>query len=229
MVVLPIRTQNRQIGIDLRNHQLTLLQHIPVQMGRRDAPAHPAVFIRRCARNHRHPRMPCTDPGAVFAQVGRHKMNVSLGNQGPVPREEVHIIFHQIPVLRLEQHGVGGGKQAVQLNLPAAFPQTACQRRIHRITASWQHRHCHSIAAVNLCRSLLRADAQSAYCCRQSPVPARRPRRTGLISVVVMVASRIARYFDCTPERFAPQEQAVPLPKDWRRHRQRSRRTLLNR
>ena len=123
----PVAFDIGHVGMDLRQHQLALLQKPPVQAGAPDGPAHPAVLIRRRAGEHRRPGMPGEEPVRRLAQMGGHIVDVAHGGQGPLHAEKVGVIGHMVRALRRQQPGARGNEVGVHLNVTPLCPQALSQ------------------------------------------------------------------------------------------------------
>lgn len=114
--------------------------------------------------------MPGGHPGPGLTQVGRHKVHIPLGDQGPVSGKEIHIVFHQVPVLRAQQRRVRGSKEGVELNVSANAAQTLRQGFIHGIGPVGPAGGNHRISVPHQLRCLGRR--HPARLVIPSPVPA---------------------------------------------------------
>ena len=151
--------------MDLHQHQLALLQHPPVQQRAPDGAAHPAVFIRRRAGQHRHPGMAGRQPGRRLAQIHRREEDIPLAHPGPFLAEKVGVVGHMLRALRRQKTASLGSEVAVDLHMSALCLQLCGQRRVHFTGPVGQGRKHQHIAVPDLGRGFLTGHLQRPVLC----------------------------------------------------------------
>ena len=81
--------------------------------------------------------------------MGGDKVDVALGNHGPLSGEEVDVIVHQRGVFGLEQFRVNGRKEGVELDVSAGGAELPGEGGVHGVGPAGRAGHGDAVAGTD--------------------------------------------------------------------------------